>query len=175
MDFRPAQNDIANLQEVVLLVERCRSFNIQISKKFESQLKLRACSCDLTRHNEGYSLYEVDKALSELHRQIILKDYLKSRKLQKKVFPPKVRRRNKNRKIVYKKGVSKDDVCLYCNLKGHWKESCKEFLSDRKNGLTATPTSGMYVIEVCTTSYSTSWVLVTGCGSHIFVICRNCR
>ncbi|KAL0439194.1 UNVERIFIED_CONTAM: Retrovirus-related Pol polyprotein from transposon TNT 1-94 [Sesamum latifolium] len=58
--------------------------------------------------------------------------------------------------------------CFYCNQGGHWKRNCPKYLKDLKNGSVAS-TSGIYVIEINITSFS-SWVLDTGCVSHI---CSN--
>ena len=51
---------------------------------------------------------------------------------------------------------------------GHWKRNCKVYLEEKKKGTLAT-TSGIYVIEI-NLSTSTSWVLDTGCATHI---CNN--
>ncbi|XP_074291523.1 uncharacterized protein LOC141618321 [Silene latifolia] len=32
------------------------------------------------------------------------------------------------------KGKLSEDVCHYCNEKGHWKRNCKRYLEDVKNG-----------------------------------------
>ena len=64
----------------------------------------------------------------------------------------------------------KDVACYYCDKTGHYKRSCPVYLEDlkkKKSGET-TP-SGIHVIEI-NLSTSTSWVLDTGCGTHI---CNN--
>ncbi|KAG8633862.1 hypothetical protein MANES_18G141045v8 [Manihot esculenta] len=53
---------------------------------------------------------------------------------------------------------------------GHWKRNCKLYLDEcKKKKSSETTTSGIYVIDI-NLSISTSWVLDTGCGSHI---CTN--
>jgi transposase InsO family protein len=62
------------------------------------------------------------------------------------------------------------DECHYCGDKGHWMRNCKKYLEDVKKGTVASA-SGINVIEVnVTTRCSASWVLDTGCGTHI---CSN--
>ncbi|KAK2395944.1 secreted RxLR effector protein [Trifolium repens] len=64
--------------------------------------------------------------------------------------------------------ISKEGNCFYCGKTGHWKRNCPKYLEDKKKGVAPT-TSGIFVIEI-NLSTSTSWVLDTGCGSHI---CTN--
>ena len=67
-----------------------------------------------------------------------------------------------------KKVVAKGD-CHYCKKPGHWKRNCSAYLEDlKKMKSVKISDSGMYVIEV-NLSTSTSWVLDTGCGSHICI------
>ncbi|WJX77910.1 hypothetical protein P8452_61178 [Trifolium repens] len=65
-------------------------------------------------------------------------------------------------------GIAKEGNCFYCSKTGHWKRNCPKYLEDKKKGVAPT-TSGIFVIEI-NLSTSTSWVLDTGCGSHI---CTN--
>ena len=65
-----------------------------------------------------------------------------------------------------KGGVEKGE-CHYCKKTGHWKRNCSVYLEDlKKKKAVQASTSGIYVIEV-NLSISTSWVLDTGCASHI--------
>ncbi|KAL0395444.1 UNVERIFIED_CONTAM: hypothetical protein Slati_4510600 [Sesamum latifolium] len=48
-----------------------------------------------------------------------------------------------------------NDVCMHFQGKGHWKRECPQLLS------------GMFVVEINIISNSASWVLDTGCGTHI--------
>jgi len=65
-----------------------------------------------------------------------------------------------------KGGVAKGE-CHYCKKTGHWKRNCSVYLEDlKKKKVEQASTSGIYVIEV-NLSTSTSWVLDTGCASHI--------
>ncbi|KAL0448530.1 UNVERIFIED_CONTAM: hypothetical protein Slati_1409400 [Sesamum latifolium] len=60
-----------------------------------------------------------------------------------------------------KVGVSQrsraNDVCIHCHGNGHWKRECPQLLSH----------PGMFVVEINMISNSASWVLDTGCGTHI--------
>jgi len=67
-----------------------------------------------------------------------------------------------------KSSNQKEDLCFHCNKVGHWKRNCPVYLEAKKNGTLAT-TSGIYVLEI-NLSTSSSWVLDTGCATHI---CNN--
>lgn len=59
--------------------------------------------------------------------------------------------------------------CHYCKKPGHWKRNCPAYLEDlKKMKSVQIADQGIYVIEV-NLSTSTSWVLDTGCGSHICI------
>ena len=68
-----------------------------------------------------------------------------------------------------KGGVGKDDKCFTCGGLGHWSRNCAIYLKEQKAKGSGTSASGIFVIEVNLSIYST-WVLDTDCGSHI---CNN--
>ncbi|KAK9033244.1 hypothetical protein V6N11_018279 [Hibiscus sabdariffa] len=66
-----------------------------------------------------------------------------------------------------KGGVSKDGKCFHCVKTRHWKRNCPIYLEEVKMAkAVGASVSGIYVIDV-NMSTSSSWVLDTGCGSHI--------
>ena len=62
-----------------------------------------------------------------------------------------------------------ESTCFHCNKVGHWKKNCVLFKEEQKQNVAKASSSGIFVIEV-NLSISTTWVLDTGCGSHI---CSN--
>ena len=63
----------------------------------------------------------------------------------------------------------KEGQCFFYNEPSHWKRNCKLYLKDLKKKMgSETTTSGIYVIEINLSTF-VSWVLDTGCGSHICV------
>ncbi|GJZ04567.1 retrotransposon protein, putative, ty1-copia subclass [Tanacetum coccineum] len=70
----------------------------------------------------------------------------------------------------------KEAVCFYCNTKGHWKRSCPKYLKDLKDGKVKKGShSGMFMIELHNTTTSDSWVLDTGCGTHICTVLQGLK
>nr|GEU71613.1 retrotransposon protein, putative, Ty1-copia subclass [Tanacetum cinerariifolium] len=70
----------------------------------------------------------------------------------------------------------KEAVCFYCNIKGHWKRSCLKYLKDLKDRKFEKGShSGMFVIELHNTITSNSWVLDTGCGTHICTVLQGLK
>ncbi|KAG8497104.1 hypothetical protein CXB51_008305 [Gossypium anomalum] len=63
--------------------------------------------------------------------------------------------------------VSKEGNCFHYGVTGHWKRNCPIYLEEiKKAKASGTSASGIYVIDI-NLSTTTSWVLDTGCGSHI--------
>ncbi|GJV42316.1 retrotransposon protein, putative, ty1-copia subclass [Tanacetum coccineum] len=70
----------------------------------------------------------------------------------------------------------KEAVCFYGNTKGHWKRSCLKYLKDLKDGkVEKGGHSGMFMIELHNTTTSDSWVLDTGCGTHICTVLQGLK
>ncbi|KAK8563326.1 hypothetical protein V6N12_035475 [Hibiscus sabdariffa] len=91
----------------------------------------------------------------------------KGKKVAKSKGVGKTKPKGKNA-LKPKEGISKKGKCFHCDKPGHWKRSCPVYLEDvKKAKAVGASVSGIYVIDV-NMSTSTSWVLDTGCGSHIF-------
>ena len=88
----------------------------------------------------------------------------------KESFKPKSKSKPKTKKPK----PPKEGVCFFCNEPGHWKRNCKLYLEDLKKNRSEATASGIFVIEV-NLSTSASWVLDTGCGSHICVNVQGLR
>ncbi|GJY59585.1 hypothetical protein Tco_0459477 [Tanacetum coccineum] len=70
----------------------------------------------------------------------------------------------------------KEAVCFYCNTKWHWKCSCLKYLKDLKDGKVKKGShSGLFMIELHNTTTLDSWVLDTGCGTHICTILQGLK
>ncbi|GKA21539.1 retrotransposon protein, putative, ty1-copia subclass, partial [Tanacetum coccineum] len=70
----------------------------------------------------------------------------------------------------------KEAVCFYCNIKMHWKRSCPKYLKDLKDEKVEKDShSGLFMIELHNTTTSDSWVLDTGCGTHIFTVLQGLK
>ncbi|GJT36861.1 retrotransposon protein, putative, ty1-copia subclass [Tanacetum coccineum] len=70
----------------------------------------------------------------------------------------------------------KEAVCFYCNIKGNWKRSCPKYLKDLKDRKVEKGSySGMFMIELHNTTSSDSWVLDTGCGTHICTVLQGLK
>nr|GFA27175.1 retrotransposon protein, putative, Ty1-copia subclass [Tanacetum cinerariifolium] len=63
-----------------------------------------------------------------------------------------------------------------CASKGHWKRSCPKYLKDLKDEKVKNGShSGMFMIELQNTTTSDSWVLDTGCGTHICTVLQGLK
>ena len=89
-------------------------------------------------------------------------------KKRKVAFASKRGKGNKHMKatLTRKDGDDKG-MCFHCGMKGHWKRNCKKYLNEkaqRKHG----DAPGIYMIDTYLSyRYFASWVLDTGCTSHI--------
>ncbi|GKD82060.1 retrotransposon protein, putative, ty1-copia subclass, partial [Tanacetum coccineum] len=70
----------------------------------------------------------------------------------------------------------KEAMCFYCNTKGHWKRSYPKYLKDLKDGnVKKGGHSGIFMIELHNTTTLNSWVLDTGCGTHICTVLQGLK
>ncbi|KAJ9538124.1 hypothetical protein OSB04_030857 [Centaurea solstitialis] len=84
---------------------------------------------------------------------------------------PKTKGQGKAQSNIPQSKTPEDAVCFYCKEVGHWRRSCPKYLEElKKLKVNGASTSGTYMTELHSTSTSNSWVLDTGCGTHI---CTN--
>ncbi|CAA0827628.1 cysteine-rich RLK (RECEPTOR-like protein kinase) 8, partial [Striga hermonthica] len=83
-----------------------------------------------------------------------------SKKRKKKGKVPVSNKKANNNKGNNKVNLKSNQECYHCGKNGHWKRNCKEYLASLKS-------SGIYFVEVNLSVNDSSWVLDTGCGSHI--------
>ncbi|GKA55036.1 retrotransposon protein, putative, ty1-copia subclass [Tanacetum coccineum] len=87
--------------------------------------------------------------------------------------------RGSKRKAEYEIAPTRDPnelVCFYYNTKGHSKRSCPKYLKDLKDGKVEKGAHlGMSMIELHNTTTSDSWVLDTGCGTHINTVLQGLK
>ncbi|GKD40785.1 retrotransposon protein, putative, ty1-copia subclass [Tanacetum coccineum] len=70
----------------------------------------------------------------------------------------------------------KEAVYFYYNTKGYWKRSCPKYLKDLKDRkVKKDGHSGMFMIELHNTTTLDSWVLDTGCGTHIYTVLQGLK
>ncbi|KAK8597286.1 hypothetical protein V6N12_065757 [Hibiscus sabdariffa] len=97
---------------------------------------------------------------------VVHKAKRKEKKVAKSKGNGKTKAKGKNA-LKPKDGISKDGKCFHCEKSGHWKRNCHVYLEEvKKAKAVGASVSGIYVIDV-NLSTSSSWVLDTGCGSHI--------
>ncbi|GJU95199.1 hypothetical protein Tco_1319955 [Tanacetum coccineum] len=69
-----------------------------------------------------------------------------------------------------------ESVCFYCNTKRHWKHSCLKYVKDLKvKKVEKGSHSRLFMIKLYNTTTSDSWVLDTGCGTHICTILQGLK
>ncbi|KAJ9556430.1 hypothetical protein OSB04_011044 [Centaurea solstitialis] len=84
---------------------------------------------------------------------------------------PKTKGQGKAQSDIPQSKTPEDAVCFHCKEVGHWRRTCPKYLEElKKLKANGASTSGTYMIELHSTSASNSWVLDTGCGTHI---CTN--
>lgn len=175
--------------KMIGLIENMSRLDQQFSQEMAIDTILHSLHSGYDQFKLNYSMNSLDKTLTELHG--MLKTAEKTLKSDKQdvlmVRGGKFKKSGKKRNA--KKGGNKasptkqtgaksakrkvsqptsESECFYCKKKGHWKRDCLKLKEDQKNG-TVVPSSGIFVID-CILANSTSWVLDTGCGSHL---CSN--
>ncbi|TLX70056.1 DDE-type integrase/transposase/recombinase [Labilibacter sediminis] len=186
------QKDGAPVSPHVLKMKGYIDRLVNLGMEFPKQLGIHLVLGSLNRSFEAfvmnYNMNNMEKTLLELHGM------LKTAESNMKKCPPvqapvlSIDRGAKKRKASYPQGKGKakksqkkkgdsdiaptsdpnEAICFYCQQKGHWKRACPKYREDLKlNKAKGASTSGTFVIEFHNTVASNSWVLDTGCGTHI--------
>ncbi|KAK9689862.1 hypothetical protein RND81_09G086800 [Saponaria officinalis] len=171
------------------LFERMGRLGVKYSREMATDIILHSLHNGFAQFILNYNMNGMEKSLIELHgmlktaekniktnpRDDVLmvskgKGFKRSSKGKgkAKVQPTKGPRKPVGPKGGGKAKATDANTCLYCGESGHWKRDCPKYQEDLKNGNVAS-ISGMYMIEIHFAD-SASWVLDTGCGSHI---CTN--
>ena len=172
-------------------IEHLDRLGFPLSQELGTDLILNSLPDSYGQFVMNFNMNEMDKSISKLHTMLkTAEQNIKSKSghvlmVQKgKGFKNKGKGKGKGK--VKGKGKSnaqpkpkpepkakapKEGVCFFCNEPGHWKRNCKLYLEDLKKKKKTDETSslGIYVIQINFSPFS-SWVLDTGCGSHI---CTN--
>ena len=73
----------------------------------------------------------------------------------------------KKKKTEPKKKAAEKKKYFHCNLDGHWKQNCSQYLATLKNKKDG-PSGGMLILESnLTISSAFSWVLDSGFSAHL--------
>ncbi|KAJ9546973.1 hypothetical protein OSB04_019516 [Centaurea solstitialis] len=81
---------------------------------------------------------------------------------------PKTKGLGKAQSDIPQSNTPKDALCFHCNEVGYRRHNCPKYLEElKKLKANGASTSGTHMIELHSTCTSNSWVLDTGCGTHI--------
>ena len=168
-------------------IEHLDRLGFPLSQELATDLILSSLPDSYGQFVINYNMNEMDKSIFELHTMLkTTEQNIKSKPghvlmvQNGKGFKNKGKGKGKGKgksnaqpkpKPEPKAKAPKEGVCFFCNEPGHWKRTCKLYLEDlkKKKKTGETSSSGIYVIQI-NFSPSSSWVLDTGCGSHI---CTN--
>ena len=75
------------------------------------------------------------------------------------------------------KRTTSEGTCFHCGGTSHWKRNCKAFLESLKKEHGDASSSGIQVVEINTSTAidNQTWVLDTGCGSHLVSSMKGLR
>ena len=172
---------IAHVLKMKGYIEHLDRLGFPLSQELATDLILNSLPDSFGQFVMNYNMNEMDKSISELHTMLKIDEQnIKSKSdhvlmvQNGKGFKKKGKGKGKSNaqpkpKPESKAKAPKEGVCFFCNEPGHWKRDCKLYLEDlkKKKKTGETSSSGIYVIQI-NFFPSSSWVLDTGCGSHIY-------
>ena len=167
-------------------IESLSKLGFPLSQEFATDVILQSLSDSYSQFVLNFNMNEIDKTLPQLlsmlrtaegnmkkvgPKPILMVRNNKGKGKAKVQAKPKGKARPKPGKVKAalkpKGGVAKEGNCFHCGVTGHWKRNCPIYLEEvKKAKISGTSASGIYVIDI-NLSTTTSWVLDTGCGSHI--------
>ena len=164
-------------------IENLESLGFPLSQELATDLVFQLLPESYNQFIMNYNMNEIAKTFPELLsmlrtaeqnlkkiKPIMMVQKGKGKRKPKGKGKPQTKGKAKSSALKPKGGVAKECTCFHCGQTGHWQRNCKQYLEElKKKKGSETSASGIYVIEV-NLSTSSSWVLDTGCASHI---CTN--
>src|SRR5262249_34040379 len=164
----------AHVLKMIEWIRRLDKLGFELSDELSTDLILQSLPDSFNPFILNYNMNKIESSLDGLLNMLVVAEG----DLQKEVAPvmvfgranngkrkgpapPKMKKKTKLVKgqapVKGKKKGEKDSECHRCKKKGHWARNCRAIL-----------TEGIFVIDLCLSSMrSSSWVLDTGCASHI--------
>ena len=185
----PGTSVSAHVLKMKGLIDQLDKLGAPISHELATDMILGSLPESYDQLVMNYNMHHMEKSIAELHGMLknVETNIQKTNPVLMVQKGKGMKRKGKGKVNKAKKGKGrskpkakkpkppKEGVCFFCNEQGHWKRNCKLYLEDlKKKKSSEATTSGIYVIEV-NLSTSASWVLDTGCGSHICVNVQGLR
>ena len=186
----------AHVQKMKSYIDRLGNLGVELPKELTIDMVLNSLSSSYSQFIMNFNMNNLDKTLMELHGMLKTAEASMKKPNNSNPTAPVLaidRGSAKRKWVSHPKGKGKakvgqsdrgpkrkvqveitpsadpnEAIYFYCQSKGHWKHSCPKYLEDLKKGkVKVAGTSGMFMIELHSTSTSNSWILDTGCGTHI--------
>ncbi|GJY10796.1 putative RNA-directed DNA polymerase [Tanacetum coccineum] len=153
---KPEASICAFVLEMKGYFDRLESLNMVFDAELSINIILSGLPADYNQFVLSYQMNGKETSIMELHSLLQTAE-----KAEFKIAPT---------------SDPKEAVCFYCNTNGHWKRTCPKYLKDLKDGkVKKGGHSGMFMIELHNTTTSDSWVLDTGCGTHICTVFQGLK
>ncbi|WCJ31560.1 Transposon Ty2-LR1 Gag-Pol polyprotein [Euphorbia peplus] len=181
--MQPGTSVSAHVLKMKGFIDRLASLNSAVLETTAVDMILSSLPPSFDSFILNYNMQGQDRTVMELHGLLKQAEQTmtKGRKVEVNVVSSGKANGPKNKNVFKNKGRKPAgkgkkkafkphplDLCHECGEKGHWKSACPKLRGNVKNKQAA-GSSGIYVVEINLT-ISSSWVLDTGCGSHI---CSN--